>query len=171
MIASMTLSCDTSYGCDLLNRMLGRAGCSSCEAPKAPSCGCGGGLMDKLIGKSAGGGCCGSDMLTYDANASCGPVASDCGCGAAPAPVADPVEAAPVVADCGCGAPVAAAPVVADCGCGSPAPVSDCGCSAAPVEAAPVVADCGCSAACRSCSCGSRLWMRCSCCPSNWRRT
>lgn len=161
LIASMTLSCNTSFGCELLDRMLGRAGCSSCEAPQAPSCGCGGGLMDKIVSKSAGCGCCGGDMMTYDANMNCGPVASDCGCEAAAAPscgceapVAEPCgcEAAPAPA-CGC---ETAAPSCGgglnlfskfgkrSCGCGSPAPaiapVADCGC------AAPAPVDCGCSA-------------------------
>ena len=150
LIASVALSCNTSFGCDLLDKMLGRAGCSSCQAPKAPSCGCGGGggLMDKIMSRAEGCGCAGNDMLTYDANMSCGPEpqlcgnapVSDCGCGApaavdcgcsAPAPVADCGCSAPApapVADCGCSAP-APAPV-ADCGCAAPAPVADCGCGA-----------------------------------------
>ena len=185
LIASIAMSCDTSFGCDLLNKMMGRAGCSSCAAPKAPSCGCGGGgLMDKVIGGSAGG-CCGSDMLSYDANMSCGPVASSCGCEAAapvadcgceaPAPVADCGCGAPApVADCGCSAPAkkscsfglfdrlkggcgSAAPV-ADCGCSAPAPVADCGCSAP----APV-ADCGCSAPAPVADCGCSAPAKKSC--------
>ena len=160
MIASVALSCDTSFGCDLLDKMLGRAGCSSCQAPKAPSCGCGGGgLMDKIIGKSAGCGCGGSDMLTYDASMDCGPVASSCGCDSAPA------------ADCGCSAP--ASPCGGGggcglfskargglgslggggCGCDAPAPVADCGCSA-PAPAPVAVADCGCSAPAPVADCG-----------------
>lgn len=165
LIASVTLSCNTSFGCELLDRMLGRAGCSSCEAPQAPSCGCGGGLMDKIVGKSAGCGCCGDDMLTYDANMSCGPVASPCGCEAAPVAAPCGCDAAPVEAPCGCDA--APAPKCGGlnlfskfgnrgCGCGTPepviAPVADCGCGA--VEAAPV-ADCGCSAPVADCGCSA----------------
>ena len=151
LIASMTLSCDNSFGCDLLDRMLGRAGCSSCEAPVAPSCGCGGGLMDKIVSKSAGCGCCGSDMMTYDANMSCGPVASSCGC---EAPVADCGCSAPAAPACGgggCGLFSKLGNRGGDCGCGSPAPVADCGCSA---PAPAPVADCGCSAPAPVADCG-----------------
>lgn len=169
LIASVTLSCDNSFGCELLDRMLGRAGCSSCEAPQAPSCGCGGGLMDKIVGKSAGCGCCGDDMLTYDANMSCGPVASSCGCESAPAAPAAP---------CGCEAPAAvqspcgcdAAPVETSCGCDAvAAPASTpncgglglfskfgnrgCGCGTPEPVIAPV-ADCGCSAPAPVADCG-----------------
>jgi hypothetical protein len=68
-------------------------------------------------------------MLTYDANMSCGPVASSCSCEAAP--VATP-------APCGCEAPVAAEP----CGCDAAPAVESCGC-----DAAPAVESCGCDAA------------------------
>ena len=169
MIASVALSCDTSFGCELLDRMLGRAGCSSCEAPTAPSCGCGGGgLMDKIMSKSAGCGCGGSDMLTYDATMDCGPVGTPCGCEAAS--VADCGCAAPAaapVADCGCEAAApacggggcglfsklrgSAGSLGGGCGCDAPAPVADCGC-AAPAPAP--VADCGCEAAAPACGGG-----------------
>ena len=159
LIASVAFSCDTSFGCDLLDRMLGRAGCSSCEAPKAPSCGCGGGLMDKIMTKAAGCECGGSDMLIYDENMTLGPVGSPCAASSS---------------DCGCSAPIA------DCGCGAPAPVADCGCDAAPasscgdggcglfskghgglgggcgcgVVAPAPMADCGCSAPAPVADCG-----------------
>ncbi len=123
LVASMALSCDDSFGCDLLDRMLGRAGCSSRETPKVSGCGCGGGLVDKVVGKH------GEDMVTYDANSG----GADCGCESAPAP------------SCGCGAPAAAIEPVADCGCSAPTPMPtvECGCSAAP-SAAASVSDCGC---------------------------
>ena len=145
LIASVALNCDTSFGCDLLDRMLGRAGCSSCQAPKAPSCGCGGGgLMDKIMSKAAGCECGGSDMLIYDENMTCGPVGSPCG-----ASVADCGCSAPA-GDCGCGAPASPASRCDGGGCGLFSKVrgglgGGCGCETAAPTAAPV-ADCGCSA-------------------------
>ena len=161
LLVSVLMSANTSYG-DLLDRMLGRAGCSSCAAPAAKGCG-GGGLMDKLLS-------CQRDsrdranILNVDPASSCGcdtaPVteASPCGCGASPFVEASPCgcDAAPVaeaspcgsdtvvaVSPCGCDA----APMVeaSPCGCdAAPVAASSCGCDAAPIaEASP----CGCNAA------------------------
>ncbi len=178
LLISVFMSANTSYGGDLLDRMLGRAGCSSCATPVDNSCGCGGGgLMDKLSSRGSDQ-CCSGDVLTVDSDAGCGCEAAapsrGCdngggllarlssglgglkrGCGSAPA-----VEASP----CGC----ETAPVVeaSPCGCEA-APVvetSACGCDAAPVEAAPCGCEaapmvetsaCGCEAAPVESSCGS----------------
>ncbi len=149
LIVSVLMSANTSYGGDLLDRMLGRAGCSSCATPAVKSCGCGGGggLLDKLF--SCGQNSCdNAGILNVDPAPSCGceeaavVEASPCGCDAAPVVEASPCgcDAAPVVeaSPCGCDA----APVVED---------SPCGCDAAPVvEASP----CGCEAAPAAKSCG-----------------
>ena len=160
LLVSVLMSANTSYG-DLLDRMLGRAGCSSCAAPAAKGCG-GGGLMDKLLS-------CQRDsrdranILNVDPASSCGcdtaPVteASPCGCGASPFVEASPCgcDAAPVAEASPCGSDTVVA--VSPCGCDAAPMVeaSPCGCDAAPVaasscgcDAAPIAASsCGCDAA------------------------
>ena len=137
LIVSVFMSANTSYGGDLLDRMLGRAGCSSCAAPAAESCGCGGGgLLEKLM-SGCGNKCNAADILNVDSDAGCGcqAAAPSCGCDAAPAAAASP---------CGCdGATVLE---TSPCGCDA-APVAEaspCGCDAAPAVAA---SPCGCDAA------------------------
>ena len=143
-------------------------GCDAAPAA-APSCGCKrGGLLGRLRSLSCG---CGSRTSASNFGGAyepvVAPIGNDCGCNAAPAPMAD----------CGCGA--APAPAAApSCGCGSggclsggllgrlsgrgcgcgsaaaPAPAVDCGCDAAPAPAA----DCGCGAAPAAApSCGGGL--------------
>ena len=156
LIASVTMTANTSYGFELLDRMLGRAGCSSCEAPITPSCGCGGtGLMDKVLNRSlCEAQSCGCEAVApaigYE------PVQADCGCQAA-APSCGCEAPAP---SCGCSKRGGLLQRMADgvggidCGCETAAP--SCGCEAAPVvetscgcDAAPVVeaSSCGCDAA------------------------
>ena len=176
LLISVFMSANTSYGGDLLDRMLGRAGCSSCATPVVNSCGCGGGgLMDKLSSRGSDQ-CCSGDVLTVDSDAGCGcePVASDCGCEAA-APSCGCGNGGGLLArlssglgglkpGCGCGS--APAVEASPCGCETAPAVeaSACGCEAAPVEAAPCGCEaapmvetsaCGCEAAPVASSCGS----------------
>ena len=146
LIGSVTMSAQTSYGNDLLDRMLGRAGCSSCVTPAVSSCGCtGGGLIDRLLNRSSSS--CAGEVLNVDSGAACGKAHSGCKAGSLLARMSDGVGGV----DCGCdgGVVVEAA---SSCGCDgglieSTPVASSCGCDSAPIESAPVASSCGCDSA------------------------